>query len=182
RYHLILNPDIIIKNGSIEKMLDHMESDPDIGILTPKMVYENGEIQYSCRRFPTLASFITRGTAPGVKNGLMRRYLMMDKKHDQIMDVDWGLGSCLLARKEVLDQLNGFDEKFFMYYEDIDLCFRAGIKGWRVVYFPYAEVIHSYKRDSAKRGMNRLKYVHAMSAIRFFCKHLLRRGWKTFYA
>lgn len=180
RYHLILNPDLRVGKGMIDSMAAFMEENADVGIAGPKLVNEDGTLQYSCRRFPTVASFILRGLFPDKRSKVMADYFMLDEDHSQIMDVDWVLGSCMLARKKLLDELHGFDERYFMYYEDIDLCYRVKRAGSRVAYYPLAEAAHTYKRDSAKGGVSGLKLAHTAGAARFFLTYLGQRRWRTF--
>ncbi|MFA5147901.1 MAG: glycosyltransferase family 2 protein [Candidatus Omnitrophota bacterium] len=180
KYHLVLNPDIRIKKQAIDELASFMEKNPDVGVAGPRLVYGDGKLQYSCRRFPTFTTFVSRGLFPEKKTKAMADYLMLDKDHNSGFDCDWVLGSCLMAKKCVLDGLKGFDESYFMYYEDIDLCYRAKKAGFRVAYDPSAEATHTYKRESAGGLFNKLKYHHAASAMRFFAKYLGERKWGTF--
>jgi len=180
RYHLILNPDIIFIKNCMKEALHYLEANPEVGIIGPKMMYQDGSLQYSCRRFPTMLSFLIRGFRPGAKSAVLDKYLMKNTSHDKIMDVDWTLGSFMLARKDALDVAGGFDEKYFMYYEDIDLCYRLKKAGYRILYYPMAEVTHIYKRTSAGSIASKLKVIHTQSAFRFFVKYLFQRKWKTF--
>ena len=180
KYHLILNPDIIFTNNCIEKLVAYMDENEAIGLIAPRLTYEDGRLQYSCRRFPTVFSFIQRGMKGDFKSKVMDEYLMRGISHEKIMKVDWVLGSFMLARKDLLDELNGFDEKFFMYYEDIDLCYRIKNKRYDVVYYGQLEVMHQYKRESAKSSMlGKLRVIHASSALRFFWRYLPDRKWRT---
>jgi GT2 family glycosyltransferase len=180
KYFIVCNPDIRFKRGTICGLFEYMEGHEDAGIAGPKLVNENGTLQYSCRRFPTLATFVARGLLPGKKPKIMRDYLMLDSDHSKPMDADWVLGSFMFARKAVLDKLGGFDERHFMYYEDIDLCYRVKKAGSRVVYLPQAEAAHTYKRESARGFFNKLRYYHTLNAMRFFARYLGERKWRTF--
>jgi hypothetical protein len=179
KYFLICNPDIRFKDGTIESLTGYMDAHEDIAISGPKLVNEDGTLQYSCRRFPTLATFLARGLFPGKKPKFMRDYMMMDADHSKPMDVDWVLGSFMLARRDALAKLGGFDESHFMYYEDIDLCYRVKRAGLRVVYAPQAEAVHTYKRESAQGLFNRLKFHHAINAMKFFARYIGERKWRT---
>lgn len=172
RYFLICNPDIRFRDGTIGALVDYMEAHADTAIAGPKLVNEDGTLQYSCRRFPTLATFFARGFFPGKKPRFMRGYLMADADHSKPMDVDWVLGSCMLARRDALAKLGGFDESHFMYYEDIDLCYRAKKAGMKVAYVPQAEAVHRYKRESAQGLFNKLKLHHTVNAMRFFARRM----------
>jgi len=179
KYFLICNPDIRFKIGAIEALAGYMDAHDDVAIAGPKLVNEDGTLQYSCRRFPTLATFFARGFFPGKKPKFMRDYLMMDIDRSKPMDADWVLGSFMFARCDALAKLGGFDESHFMYYEDIDLCYRVKKAGLRVVYAPQAEAVHTYKRESAQGLFNRLKLQHTINAMRFFARYIGERKWRT---
>ncbi len=172
KYLLICNPDIRFKDGTIEALAAYMDANPDVAIAGPKLINEDGTLQYSCRRFPTLATFFARGLFPGKKPKFMRDYLMTDADRSKPMDVDWVLGSFMFTRRDALAKLGGFDESHFMYYEDIDLCYRAKKAGMRVVYVPQAEAVHTYKRESAQGLFSILKLHHTINAMRFFARRM----------
>jgi len=174
KYILICNPDIRFKNGTIETLVDYMDAHPDTAIAGPKLVNTDGTLQYSCRRFPTVATFFARGLFPGKQPKFMRDYLMADADHSKPMNVDWVLGSCMLARRDELAKLGGFDESHFMYYEDIDLCYRVKKAGLKVAYVPQAEAVHAYKRESAQGLFNKLKLHHTINAMRFFARRMFK--------
>ncbi|MDD5311216.1 MAG: glycosyltransferase family 2 protein [Candidatus Omnitrophica bacterium] len=187
KYFLVCNPDIRFRKAefrqggsTIEALAGFMDANKDVGIAGPKLVNADGTLQYSCRRFPTVATFLARGLFPGKTPKPIHDYLMVDADHTKTMDVDWVLGSFMFARKALLDKLGGFDERHFMYYEDIDLCYRVKKAGSRVVYVPQAEAAHTYKRESAGGLFNILKYYHTASAMRFFARYLGERKWRTF--
>ncbi len=180
KYFLVCNPDIRFKKGSIEALGEYMDANPETAIAGPKLVNTDGTIQYSCRKFPTVATFLARGLFPREKPKFMRDYLMSGSGHSRPMDVDWVLGSFMFARTGALLELGGFDESHFMYYEDIDLCYRAKKAGWKVAYVPRAEAIHTYMRSSARGFFNPLKIHHTINAIRFFARYFGDRKWRTF--
>ncbi|HRZ67791.1 MAG TPA: glycosyltransferase family 2 protein [Candidatus Omnitrophota bacterium] len=172
RYFLICNPDIRFGKKTVETLIEYMDANPDVAIAGPKLVNEDGTVQYSCRRFPTPATFFARGFFPGKSPKFMRDYLMTDADRSRPLDVDWVLGSFMFTRREALAKLGGFDESHFMYYEDIDLCYRAKKSGMRVVYLPQAEAVHRYKRESAQGLFNKLKFHHTVNAMRFFARRM----------
>ena len=180
RYHIVANPDIVLTEGALDGLVAYCDAHPEVGVIAPRLTYADGSLQYSCRTFPTLTTFLTRGFFEKTMTGPMRRYLMADWDHASVRDVDWILGCFLFMRRSAFDAIGGFDEGFFIYYEDIDLCYRMKRAGWRVVYYPLATITHAYKRASAEGFFTKLKYIHTKSAMRFFMKHLFRRGWRTF--
>lgn len=177
RYVLVLNPDSHIpQNDVLRRMVDYMDANPDIGILGPKILNPDGSLQFSARRFPPMFAGIFRHTVLGKlfpNNRFVRGYLMTDTPHDHTMDVDWLSGSAILVRKEVFDQIGGFDKRFFMYCEDVDLCKRAHDAQWRVVYHPEVEVSHRIGAASDKNPVAMIKQ-HHRSMLLYFIKHNAR--------
>lgn len=148
---LILNPDTIIYPDAVRILFDFMRDRDDVGIAGPKLLNPDKTLQYSCLRFPRLWTPILRRTFLGrFAANHLGRYLMVDFDHESIRDVDWMIGSCLMIRSDFYRNVGGFDEQFFMYFEDIDLCRRAWRAGFRVVYCPQAVVVHDHARGSAR--------------------------------
>ncbi|MGE0543847.1 MAG: glycosyltransferase family 2 protein [Dehalococcoidia bacterium] len=143
---LILNPDSTLAPGAAVAMFDFLRSNSDVGVLGPRILNEDGTLQLSCRRFPTFAaaafnrnSLLTR-LLP--RNRYSATYLMSDWDHSAVSDVDWLSGAAMMLNRTALDQVGMFDERYFFEIEDVDLCRRMHDAGFRVVYFPHAEVTH----------------------------------------
>jgi GT2 family glycosyltransferase len=180
-YLLILNGDMLIKKHSVERLLDYLQSNPTVGIVGPKLLSFNGEFQYSCFRFYKPITIIYRRTFFG-KLGFAKKhldkFLMKDYDHQRPIDVDWLMGSALMMRADDLKKVGKLDPAFFMYMEDVDWCRRFWEKGLRVVYFPYAEMLHYHGKGSEKKGFiysiffNKLTWIHIASAIKYFKKYL----------
>ncbi|GIX45475.1 MAG: glycosyltransferase family 2 protein [Candidatus Hydrogenedentota bacterium] len=177
QYLLILNSDTEILDDALERMCAFMEAHPDIGALGPKLLNPDFTLQYSCRRFPSYRtalfhrySIITR-LFPN--NRYSQEYLMKDVGHDTTMDVDWVSGAALLTRRETLAQVGLFDEGFFVYAEDVDLCYRIKQAGWRVVYLPEARIIHHIGKTS-RQVPYRATWERHRSMWRFYRKHYSR--------
>ncbi len=180
RYILILNPDIAVVAGGLEKMVSFMDKDETVGITGPKLINPDGSIQDSCRRFPTWPVPLFRrtifGRLPTAKKSL-GRYLMTDFDHESNLAVDWLFGACLLLRKSVLEKIGLFDERFFVYFEDLDLCRRCWEGGFKVYYFSTAEMVHYHQRLSAEKSgifgvFGRAGRVHILSGLKYFAKYL----------
>ncbi len=174
---LILNPDTMVRPDAVKRLFDAMKDRDDIGIAGPKLLNPDGTLQYSCLRFPKVWTPILRRTILGrLAPEYLGRYLMTDFDHRQSRDVDWMMGSCLLIRADFFRRVGGFDERFFMYFEDIDLCRRAWREGLRVVYCPDSVVIHDHARGSARARWfiapftSRLAREHIRSWIRYAVK------------
>lgn len=175
RYVLILNPDTEVSTGALEQLVEFMDAQPSVGICGPKLVYPDGRIQPSCRRFPTLAVAIARRTPlrKFMRHALLNaRHLMDDFDHTYTRPVDWVLGACLLVRREFLSEVGLMDEGFFLYVEDIDWCYRAWQAGWEVMYFPGACVVHYHLAKSDRALLSKYSWYHLQSMWRYYRKHL----------
>jgi hypothetical protein len=181
-YILILNPDTIIKERAILILLSYLKNNRDVALVGPKLLYPNGELQFSCSHFPKLYTPILRRTFLGrfFKTSDVL-FMMKDFNHQTIKEVDWLMGSCLMFKKELILQ-NGsifrprFDERYFMYFEDIDLCRQIWANGYKVVYNPEAILIHDHNRQSARHPwylaifFDRLTWHHIGSWLKYFLK------------
>ena len=183
RYILILNSDIELKNDTIQVMVGFMDRHPDAAVSACKLVFDDGTLQLTCRRFPTPLSYIfriphfLRWLKIGKKLAVSRpvhRYLMMDYDHKKTIPVDWLLSAFFLMRSSAVREIGLLDERLIppFYLEDVDWCFRAHLKGWRVYYVPEVYAVHHYKRGSVKR-FSKLSIVHLLNIIIFFNKHAL---------
>ena len=173
-YFLLLNPDACIDADGIRGLTEFMDEHPQAGAVGPMLVYPDGELQLSCRRFPTFRTLLLRmGRLDWLVPGLLRRYLMQDWDHQAVAEVDWVMGACMMLRREALDRVGVLDEGFFMYYEDIDLCLRLWQGDWKVYYNPGVKVRHEHQRTSAALLPNRLTFEHARSLFHLFGKHRL---------
>jgi len=169
RYHLVLNPDVYFEKGTIEKLYDFMENNPDIGLAMPKILYPDGSIQYLCKLIPTPMDLIRRRFLPASKYLDKRNFLyeLRFTGYDKIMDVPYLSGCFMFIRTEALSRAGLFDERFFLYLEDVDLSRRIH-KHYRTVYYPEISVFHQYEKGSYKNA--KLLVYHLLSAIRYFNK------------
>lgn len=175
KYILINNPVKILPPDGLEKMIAAMDKDSSIGILGPKLVHDDGSVRLSARSFPRLGDvFIKRTPLQVVFKNRMKKYLQLDANHDDQRDVDWLVGGCLLIRRDLLEQLGGFDERFFLFFEDIDLCRRCWNAGKRVVYFPQVAGSDRKRRFSEMSGFmmpfRKVGRAHISSAVKYFWK------------
>jgi N-acetylglucosaminyl-diphospho-decaprenol L-rhamnosyltransferase len=149
---LFLNPDTEPLADAIPRLLDALRADPALGLVGPALRYPDGRPQGARRRFPTrltpfLESTIVQQYWP--RNRVLDRYYLADRPDDAPQDVDWLYGACLLARRSALRAVGGFDEGYFMYSEELDLCARLRTAGWRIAYEPAATVVHHEGASSA---------------------------------
>jgi GT2 family glycosyltransferase len=176
RYVLFLNADTRVTPCALDSLIEFADSNPTAGIIGPKLLNQDGSLQYSCRRFPNLGAGFFRNTPLGrlfPKNRFTQDYLMTDWDHATVRDVDWVSGAALMIRRETLEQIGGFDEGFYMYCEDVDLCYRANQAGWRVAYFPDSVIYHIIGRSSDQVPARATYYFHT-SMYRFYKKHYAR--------
>jgi len=174
RYFLALNPDVIVTRGSLDFLCAYMDDHPQVGICGCKLLNPDMSLQYSCRTWPHPVTIFLRGLKveslfPNAH--LFLDYYMRDWDHNTIAQVDWVLGSCMMIRREIFSKVDFFDEKFFMYYEDVDLAKRTWEAGWQVVYIPDVYMIHHHKQESHSWKSPRVRLQHIKSAIHFFRKH-----------
>lgn len=177
-YFLILNPDVTVSRGAIETMVAYMNARPDVGATGPKTFYPDGALQETCRRFPHWGTVLWRGLKLDriVQPEFYRQFLMVDWDHNESRAVDWIMGSCMLIRAEAFEAIHGFDDNFFLYYEDIDFCRRLWQAAYSVHYVAEAVIIHSYQRSSAHK-VNALTRIHLQSIWLYRQKHgLLFQG------
>ena len=172
-YILILNPDTRVLPGALGAMLGYAVVHPDVGVLGPQLRYPNGSVQSSRRRFPTFGTALIESTFLQKwfpHHPTLRRYYVLDRPDDAIGEVDWLNGSCLLVRRAVIEQVGDFDEAYFMYSEELDWQKRMREVGWKVVYFPAAQVVH-YEGKSSEQVVAFRHIRFQKSKIRYFKKH-----------
>jgi len=173
RYYLVLNPDVEVRPGSIEALAGYLDATPEAGLVAPRLHDPDGSLQYSCRTFYTMPIFLLRRTFLGrlfPNARVIRDHLMRDFDHETTRDVDWCIGGSLMARREAVTDVGPMDERFFLYFEDVDWCYRMHQRGWRVVYHPSARMVHHYQRSSAGWKPSRGLWAHLASTVRFFEK------------
>jgi len=173
RYHLLLNSDAIMHPGAFAEVVRFMDSHPDAGAAGLRVLNPDGSLQYSCRRFPRLATGLFRKVPLGrliPDNRWNREYLMSDWPHDAVREADWVSGAAMCLRAQTLQQVGLLDEGYFMYCEDVDWCYRARRAGWKVYYLPTAVVTHVIGRSSDQRPLRMVIEFHR-SMARFYRKH-----------
>ena len=173
-YHLILNPDIVFDVDALGRLADVMESHPDVGLVMPKVLYPDGSNQNLCKLLPAPIDLVLRRFLPGPLQGLARKRTAMYELH--FLDSNSpayvpSLSGCFMfARRSVLETIGGFDERFFLYMEDVDLC-RRMLDVSRLLYWPGVTVEHVHQMGSYRN--RKLLMMHIRSAIQYFNKW----GW-----
>lgn len=170
--HLILNPDIKFGADVLDVLSGYFERDGKVAVAMPKVVYPDGSLQRLCKLLPTPGDLIARRFLPfrSLRQRLNRRYEMHDLCQERPSEVPSLSGCFLVVRSKNLLDIGGFDERYFMYMEDVDLVRRLALKG-KALYIPTVSVVHEYAKGSYKN--RRLLGYHISSAIRYFNKW----GW-----
>ncbi len=165
-YVLVCNPDLRVHPGAAGRLAAALDAHPDWAIVGPRIVDPTGAEYPSVRRFPSVLDAAGHALLALVlpDNRFSRRY--RDEVGDQLRAVDWVSGACFCARRSALEELGGFDEAYFMFAEDIDLCWRAHRAGWGVGVEPHAMVTH-LQGASRRRHPYRMLVAHHRSALRF---------------
>jgi GT2 family glycosyltransferase len=177
KYILILNTDITVEPDTLQKLVDYLEDNPDVGMVGPKLIYHNGEVQKSCRRhFKFIDLFIKRTFLKKIWpfSKRYKNYIMGDFNHRSTQEVDLITGAFMVLPREVFDKVRGFDERYFLFMEDFDLCRKVQLAGYKVIYYPEAKATHYHKRLSQgsffKLLFNKISWYHLASAIKYHWK------------
>jgi GT2 family glycosyltransferase len=171
---VIANPDTEPAPDAVAILADFAAGGARRGIVGPQLRYPDGRWQPSRRRFPTVSGTLVRRTPlrylfrPFERQ---RRHYQLDERPDQPVRVDWMLAAFLLLRRELMDDLGGFDESFRLYGEDIELCYRAAKAGWERWYVPSAVVTHAYAAEIDRKLLTRRTLWHWRGIARFVRKH-----------
>lgn len=192
KYYFVLNPDTTFSNNEesvIGRLYNFMEKNPKVGMIAPKILYPDGLLQYSCWRFPKSFQPLYQRTKLGKTKKGQEKVLyhhMKDFNHNETRPVDAVMGSAMFVRKKAIEEVGFFDERFWMYYEDVDWSLRMWEAGWPVYYVHDIVIKHAHGRGSAKvPGIfkailkNKLARVHLISWIKFMWKW---KGKQKYYA
>lgn len=149
---MILNPDVAVFQGAVEKLVAYLEQHPRVGMVAPKLINPDGSIQLSGALFPSFFIPLWRRSAigryPGPRQQL-EKYFIQGWDRTTSRPIGWALGACLLFRRSAFDDVGYLDERYFMYYDDVDYCRRFWEHGWEVHYVAEAEMVHYLSRTSA---------------------------------
>jgi GT2 family glycosyltransferase len=173
-YLAIFNPDTILLNDFFEEVLEYLKENREVGVVGPRIFETDGKVQGSARRFPTIWSFAFGRKSPLTRlfpnNRISRReFLCFCEDRDQEIEVDWVSGACMVLRREAYEAVGGFDDTFFLYWEDTDLCKRIKETGRKIVYYPKAEIEHIVGMSSITRP------IHSICHFHYSCYKLLKK-------
>ncbi len=176
QYVLLLNSDTKVVGDALEKIVSFLDKNPDVAVATARVVYPDLSDQGVARSFPTPMNAIfgrnSLLTTLFPNNKYSKKYLLSrTNTSNEPFEVDWVSGACLMVRRKVIDEVGALDEKFFMYWEDADLCYRIKQRGWQVVCIPDAVVIHYEGKSSQKKKSNHLIMEFNRSVYYYYRKH-----------
>lgn len=169
----VANPDLKIVEDTFDTAVAFLSDHADVGIVLPLLRYPEGDVQASVRRFYTWPVVLYARSplrALRIRPAFFRHYLCERLDRSRPSDVDWGLGGAMFLRRSNVDEAGIFDERFFLYFEDVDLCYRMWARRRRVVYCPQIECIHAHQRHSRK-AFSHAGWHHFRSLLRFVSKY-----------
>lgn len=174
KYHIVVNPDIILKNNAVLTLCNWADGHEEAGLLSPQILFDDGRVQQLGKRNP---SFRYLGSHRFHKSDepskTMREYCMLDAPLDRVTEISNATGCFMFFRTSVFKEIKGFDERFFMYLEDCDIARRVSeSEKYKAYFFPMAEVTHLWERESKRN--KRLLLIHVQSIIKYFLKWGIR--------
>jgi GT2 family glycosyltransferase len=173
RYLLLLNSDAFVHGGAISMLVEYMVSNPDTGAASCRLVYEDGSLQRSCYSFPTPFTELWQTLWLDrlfPRSPIFGKFRMTYWGYDTYREVDWVMGAVMILRREVVERVGLFDEEYFMYSEEMDLCYRLKQAGWKIDFVPQATVTHLWGGTS--RQNKELAFIRLYkSRVLFFRKH-----------
>ncbi len=174
---LVVNPDVVLGHGAIDALVSVAETDRAIGSIGPRILTSEGTVYPSARAVPSLKTGVGHALFVNLwqTNPWTRRYRQESELGSETRDTGWLSGACVLVRRAAFDSIGGFDDGYFMYFEDVDLGFRLGKAGFRNVYAPSAEVSHTGAHSTTAESARMVRAHHA-SARRFLSKKY--PGWR----
>jgi GT2 family glycosyltransferase len=178
RYQMFLDSDATVTAGALPTLVAFLDANPQVGLAGPRLVYPDGTLQLSARRYPPALLPILRRPPLGrfLEHGrTVRRHLMAEDSHATTRQVEYVLGACQMFRAEAADRLGGTDRRIWYGHDDADWCFAMRTAGWQVAYVPDAVVVHDYRRSSVDRPISRLAVRQLQAHVHFQLKWLRQR-------
>ena len=177
-YVLLLNPDTVVRPGALKALMDFMEMNPRVGIAGSRLEDPDGTSQRSAFRFPSLLSELESTLRLGFVSKLLSGWNVSPPTRDEDHPTNWVAGASMIIRREVFETIGLMDEKYFMYFEEVDFCLRAHRAGWECWYVPASRVVHLVGQSSgindSKRAPKRIPTYWFNSRRRYFVKN---HGW-----
>jgi len=173
RFILLLNPDVQLGEDTLGQLADYLVNSANVAAVAPRLVYPEGEVQQSVRRFPTYATLwyeLTGLSKLFPRHRVFGGWRMNLENVGEAIDVDQPMASCLLVRRKIWESLGGFDERFPMFFNDVDFCYRMKRSGGRIVYLPQARAVHR-PGSSVRPVMAKMVWFSHLGFLRFLRKH-----------
>ncbi|HEY1685659.1 MAG TPA: glycosyltransferase family 2 protein [Tepidisphaeraceae bacterium] len=169
----LLNPDTVVRPGGMVELLKFMELNPQVGIGGSRLEYADGKIQYSAFRFPTWKSELEHSVRARIISRIFDQWIVTPPQKEQAHHSQWVSGASMIIRREVFDNVGLLDDRYFMYFEELDFCFRAAKAGWPCWYVPQSRVVHLYGQSSGvtKEPRKRKPTYWFAARRRFFLKN-----------
>jgi GT2 family glycosyltransferase len=179
RHRMFIDSDALLTPGALSTMVEALEEDPAVGLVGPRLIYPDGELQLSTRRFPPLLLPVLRRPPLGrfFEDGpTIRRHLMAGEAHDRRRRVEYVIGACQLFRAEAQAAAGEIDQRIWFGHDDADWCFTMRDAGWEILYVPDAEVVHDYRRTSAQKPLSSFAMRQLAAHVHFQRKWWTRRA------
>lgn len=165
-FHLILNPDVVFDPTIFEALISELQKDTNLSMISPKILFPDQSLQFTARRFPKLSELFYRFLK--ISNTFTQNQEYRDSGFTTSFDPDFVHGSFMLFKTEDFRELKGFDERYFMYMEDVDICRRIDVLGKKKRYFPEVSIQHEHRKGSSKQM--KLFFIHLSSVIKYYKK------------
>lgn len=181
-FYVLVNPDVTFAPETVPQLVSTLQTERDIAIVCPKLLYLDESVQPSIRRFPSFSYFMLRQLLGESVQRLLHPfdyYYAQVRPPEDVVEVNWAIGAFMVVSGDYVRRHGLFDERFFLYFEDMSLCVDAWQHGYRVLFQPEAVAFHSYNRASTRSKFNYLTLLHTISALKFFAKYRpYKKRWK----
>jgi GT2 family glycosyltransferase len=171
RYLMLLDVDTQVSPDAMRQLISYMDANPGVGLAGPRLQDAQGNLQYTCRKLPTLWTKVLRRVPGDRARAAMADEMLVTYDHRTVRAVDYVIGACQVIRREAYTAVGALDEHYFYGPEDVDYCLRLWRAGWRVMYVPQACVTHSEQRLTQRHTFSKLSLIHSYGLARYFWKH-----------
>lgn len=171
RYVMLLDVDTVVTQGALQALVRFMTEHPKVGLAGPRLTDPQGNLQYTCRKLPTVTSKLLRRIPASWAQEMLGDEMLVSYDHRTPRRVDYVIGACQLIRRQAFEQVGYLDGQIFYGPEDVDYCIRMWRKGWQVMYVPDAVVVHNEQRLTQQNTFSKLSVIHALGLARYFMKY-----------
>lgn len=167
-YIFLLNPDIIVLENSIMQLYDYAESNPDVAAFTGLLIDENNKLSYCFNNFPDLKWEMMEAFGVGAEETVNKMLRSNDMINNTPFEIDWAHGACIMIRKNVYNEVKGFDENIFLYYEDVDIQKKIKDRGYRIVCIPASKFYHFERSSIRDEGSDKIYYFYMHTSKKYY--------------